>query len=323
MFNLTHSTMAAALAAGIAAPNAIAGSIETQSNPVNAGDILIGQFDTNNPNDRSDWGPIPSYQGDAIDDASIELDYTGVQIAHDDTNFYIRHLLDVSDAPPQFYGFRHNFFIDVDQDRSTGFIGDDGDPGAADGFLSIGADFLLQGPSLFAFAGGANQETFSWTQVESPFPLGNIPWDDFPNEDIETLIPAAALGNPTAFDFVINGSNTVVEEYYPDLGSAGVTGDYFTYSTIPTTLDGDLNGDGFVGVDDLNIVLVNWNQSVTPGDLSSGDPTGEGFVGVDDLNIVLVNWNNGTPPSDAAVPEPTSLALLSMASLAAIRRRRV
>ena len=42
-------------------------------------------------------------------------------------------------------------------------------------------------------------------------------------------------------------------------------------------LEGDLNGDGFVGVDDLNIVLVNWNQNVTPGDLLSGDPTGEGF----------------------------------------------
>ena len=88
-----------------------------------------------------------------------------------------------------------------------------------------------------------------------------------------------------------------------------------------TTLEGDLNGDGFVGVDDLNIVLVNWNQNVTPGDLASGDPTGEGFVGVDDLNIVLVNWNNGTPPAGAAVPEPASLGLLAIGGLALLRRR--
>ena len=92
---------------------------------------------------------------------------------------------------------------------------------------------------------------------------------------------------------------------------------------VSTSLEGDLNSDGFVGVDDLNIVLVNWNQNVTPGDLSSGDPTGEGFVGVDDLNIVLVNWNNGTPPASASVvPEPASIAMLGASGLALFRRRR-
>ena len=75
-------------------------------------------------------------------------------------------------------------------------------------------------------------------------------------------------------------------------------------------IQGDLDGDGFVGVNDLNIILINWNQHVTPGDLLKGDPTGEGFVGVNDLNIVLTNWNNGIPPSDAiTTPEPTSVIL--------------
>ena len=88
-------------------------------------------------------------------------------------------------------------------------------------------------------------------------------------------------------------------------------------------MTGDLNGDGFVGIDDLNIVLVHWNQSVTPGDLLLGDPTGEGFVGVDDLNVVLVNWNNGTPPGDgAAIPEPGALVLFAVGAPLILRRRR-
>ena len=65
---------------------------------------------------------------------------------------------------------------------------------------------------------------------------------------------------------------------------------------IFSPLGGDLNFDGFVGVDDLNTVLSFWNQSVTPGDRAAGDPSGDGFVGVDDLGLVLVNWNSGLPP---------------------------
>jgi hypothetical protein len=60
-------------------------------------------------------------------------------------------------------------------------------------------------------------------------------------------------------------------------------------------LDGDLDGDSFVGISDLTIVLANWSQSVTPGDLLSGDPSGDGTVGIEDINVVLGNWNAGYP----------------------------
>ncbi len=58
---------------------------------------------------------------------------------------------------------------------------------------------------------------------------------------------------------------------------------------------GDINCDGFIGIDDLNAVLSKWSQNVPPGD--PVDPSGDGFVGIDDLNQVLGNWNAGTLPS--------------------------
>lgn len=89
-------------------------------------------------------------------------------------------------------------------------------------------------------------------------------------------------------------------------------------ATINISLTGDINGDGFVGLDDINPILANWNQNVTAGDASLGDLTNDGFVGIDDLNIILSEWNNGTPPPinsstlPANTPEPTTLTLFAL-----------
>ncbi len=90
---------------------------------------------------------------------------------------------------------------------------------------------------------------------------------------------------------------------------------------------GDLDSDGFVGINDLNIVLGAWNQLVFPGDPLGGDPSGDGFVGIDDLNTVLGNWNAGIPPTtgeSSVVPEPgtVSIALVMFGFSMRIRGRR-
>ena len=89
----------------------------------------------------------------------------------------------------------------------------------------------------------------------------------------------------------------------------------------PVALPGDLDGDGFVGIDDLNLILSNWNQNVPPAN-PLADPSGDGFVGIDDLNEVLGNWNAGTPPNAAALPEPASLGVCVLGSIAFMRRVR-
>lgn len=81
---------------------------------------------------------------------------------------------------------------------------------------------------------------------------------------------------------------------------------------------GDLDNDGFVGINDLNIVLSNWNLNVPPAD-SAADPSGDNFIGISDLNIVLGNWNAGTPPG-TAVPEPGVFVLLSLGGLGVLGR---
>ena len=94
-------------------------------------------------------------------------------------------------------------------------------------------------------------------------------------------------------------------------------------------LPGDLNGDGFVGSDDLDIVRGFWGQTVTPSDLLHGDPSGDGFVGGEDLDFVRANWGQGIPPvpgAQANVPEPGILTCVMAGALGLIvlgRRHKV
>ncbi len=89
---------------------------------------------------------------------------------------------------------------------------------------------------------------------------------------------------------------------------------------ITTAIEGDLNGDGFVGLDDLDIILSAWNQTVTAGDTAAGDPSGDGFVGLDDLDVVLNNWNAGNPPG-SSVPEPGAILIVGSLVSVLIQRR--
>ncbi|MEM9414860.1 MAG: zinc-dependent metalloprotease family protein [Planctomycetota bacterium] len=80
----------------------------------------------------------------------------------------------------------------------------------------------------------------------------------------------------------------------------------------------DLNGDGFVGAADLDILLANWGS--TTGTAATGDANGDGVTNQLDLDIVDAAWGTGTP-SGGGVPEPGSLALLSLGGLVLLRRR--
>jgi hypothetical protein len=259
---------------------AVAGSIETQSNPVANGSIVVAAGDPN----RGDWASVPVYQLDTSLDAGPELDYLSVQIANDSQNLYLRfRLSDLTPGTPQFFGFRHNVYFDTDQNRDTGFWG-------SGSFLAAGAEFLLQGASIFNFL-GPTQDDFNWNFLLTG------PYDDFPATDIETSIPLSSLNNPTRFDFFINGANSnfATEDFYPDFASGGAAGDFFTYVIgAPPGNDADFNNDGFLNCADINalvaVIAAGTNNA-------SFDLNGNGQVNLDDRDAWLAAAGTANLPS--------------------------
>ncbi len=90
----------------------------------------------------------------------------------------------------------------------------------------------------------------------------------------------------------------------------------------PPPIEGDIDGDGFVGLNDLDVILQNWNQNVPVGSKAHGDLAGDGdgFIGMSDLDVVLNNWNAGAPPAHT-VPEPVALTLCAFGIALIIHRK--
>ncbi len=134
----------------------------------------------------------------------------------------------------------------------------------------------------------------------------------------------AALGH--SFDLIdvsggpINGTFSAL--LLPGVGN-GNTWDLtqlYSTGTITVIRSGDLDSDGTVGVADLDIILANWGQSVTPFDETQGDVNGDGLVGDADLQAVLDQFGNTTYPTSSSVPEPGTLSMLVLLLFG--RRRR-
>lgn len=98
------------------------------------------------------------------------------------------------------------------------------------------------------------------------------------------------------------------------------TQDLYTTGEISVEWIGDLNTDGYVGVEDLDLLLAHWGETTHQYNFAGGDLSGDGLVGQADLDLIIAHWGNGSLPG-VNIPEPGTAALLGLMLLAGRRRR--
>ncbi len=100
--------------------------------------------------------------------------------------------------------------------------------------------------------------------------------------DVNEAIPEDCCGIDRIVDDPLTaGSGAGLSDPVVDVGAR---------EYVPPCL-GDVDGDGMVSFDDLNMVLLAWGTNVTPG--TGADVNGDGHVDFDDANIVFVMWADG------------------------------
>lgn len=87
-------------------------------------------------------------------------------------------------------------------------------------------------------------------------------------------------------------------------------------------IQGDVDLDGYVGLNDLSRLLAHWNQQTQLG-VTYGDIDGDGYIGLEDLTCMLAHWNmSSTPPTQSVIaPEPSTVCLTLCGAAAWLLRR--
>ncbi len=128
-------------------------------------------------------------------------------------------------------------------------------------------------------------------RVNGVLGMDEIDWDGFDDAGLGNIAGSGLGANGGSGDLPFAGGGFVGElsllNYY---NYALDTDDLLTsYHAIVGSVLGDVDGDGFVGIDDLDILLTHWNTSAPT--IAAIDLDGDNFVGIDDLDILLTHWN--------------------------------
>jgi hypothetical protein len=232
----------------------------------------------------SDWVSLTSFgmesPGFSIS-TSNTVDLAQLWIAHDATNLYIA----CQNYGPTTNGLNaaYNLYLDTDGNRSTGYRG------GANNF-PIGADYLLQGSSLYQYTGTTGTD-WNWTFVGTATAA-------VATSNAEFSLPRAWLGNPDLIKLFFLDDNpsiggTLQDAYPRNALQSGGGGGWFAYRVLAVAQNGDSVGDGIP--DWWRKIFFGGDGTTTnaPGSCASCDADGDGFNN-------LQEYLAGTDPTTSA-----------------------
>jgi hypothetical protein len=173
-------------------------------------------------------------------------------------------------------------YFDTDNSRATGFRG------ASDNF-PIGADYLLQGNTVYHYVGGGTD--WNWSQVGvATSAVGGT-------SNVEFSLPQALIGNPAVIGLFFLGDNPSIGgnalDVYPD-SALQTGGGNFTYRFLGASQSTNSVGDGIP--DSWRQTYFGGNGSTTNSmSCATCDPDGDGFSNLQEF----LTGTNPTNPASA------------------------
>jgi peptidoglycan/xylan/chitin deacetylase (PgdA/CDA1 family) len=148
----------------------------------------------------TDWSGSQSFglDGDEVND---DIDWSEAWMGHDASNFYLAYRA----HSPISLSWGYAVYLDTDTSDASGFRGFAGE-------FPIGADYLLEGDSLYRF-NAPSQSVWGWEYV------GGVA-AGVQGDSVELSLPRALLGDPTNISLLLKGNSAANGgtdiDLYPD-----------------------------------------------------------------------------------------------------------
>jgi len=195
--------------------------------------------------------------------------------------------------------------------------------------FSFDSDVVLESLILDSFSTNGS-ETLKLTFISGDNPFAGITGynaDGFSLAgNVLSFVTSSGAGSPFQVDFgilnrddLVITADTVLELTANPATSGGFLLNQMIVKKWLSLKPGDLNLDGEVDQEDLDMLLAQTGGFALPGSRVDGDTTGDGLINEEDFDALIANWTSEEAP---VIPEPSSLGLLGLSGLLLMRRRR-